>query len=468
MLEYNPPEPMFDLQVSEPRVSGLPHSREAEEAAIGAVIINPDTYLELASFLHDEDFYIHRLRFIWQAYERLSKRQIPMDSLTVCQELDDMGRLEEIGGPAYLTALLNQCPTTLHAEAYGQIIKATSIRRRLLVAGNEIATLAYDGEKNIEDVISGAEQAVFQITDKLFKKGDISAHQAISDLYDRVGELCDKDTPPGILTGSIDFDAIMGGLMDGTSGLCGSRPGIGKTSLLLTWIAFIASRKNPPAIILNSMEMTPRSIMGRITAINSGISAEKIRKGTLDDSDWPVFSHAIEVIGDWPLTIIDERDPLSLYPRIQHAHNHGECDLLFNDYVGQFEAKAESRVRQVGIASKILSKIAKQIDIPVVTAAQVSRTIDTRGKDSELVLSDLKETGDLEQDANWVLFLNPTDEPTMQNIRRCHLAKNRDGKVGRFELLFQSYITKFENVTLHKMDISDYRSDYRDTSGERD
>lgn len=463
-MNYIPPEPEYatDLHVSEP--IGLPHSREAEEAVVGGVLINPDTYLELASFLCADEFYIHRLRFIWTAFERLVKRQVPIDSLTVSEELDDMGRLDEIGGPAYLTALLNQVPTTLHCEAYGQIIKATSIRRRLLVAGNEIATLAYDESEPIESVISGAEQAVFGVTDRALKQDNIAARKAVSDLYDHVDNLCKAEKPPGMLTGLQDFDALLGGFVPGTSGLVGARPGKGKSALLLTCLQFIETRKNPPAIVLNDMEMTAKGVMGRIAAMISGVSAEKIRFGKLTDEDWPAFNHAIEVIGDWPLIIIDERDPLALFPKIKHMHRRGECDLLINDYVGQFEAKAESRVRQVGIASKILSKIAKKIEIPVVTAAQVSRTIDTRGKDSELVLADLKESGDLEQDANWVLFLNPDENATMQNIRHCHLAKNRDGKVGRFELLFRDCITKFETVTTRKIDIESYR----DVTGEKD
>lgn len=455
MLDFNPPEPTTEIQFVE--TPGLPHSREAEEAVVGGVLISPDTYFDVAQIVRADDFYIHRLRFIWESFIRLEQRHVPIDSLTVSEELDDMGRLGEIGGPAYLTSLLNQVPTTLHAEAYAEIIKATSTRRKLLTAANEIARLAYDGSEPIESIVSGSEQAVFQVTDKMLKKGDVYARDAVRDLYDHVDKLKREGKPPGVLTGSIDFDKIMGGLVPGTSGLCGARPGIGKTALILTWIAFIESRKNPPAIVLNCMEMTTRRVMGRIASIISGVSAEKIKNGTLDDEDWPSFNHAIEVIGDWPLTIIDERDPLALLSRIKHDNMNGTCDILFNDYVGKFEAKADSRVRQVGIASATLSKIAVKTDIPVVTNAQVSRSIDTRGKDSELVLSDLKETGDLEQDADWVLFINQSTEPTMTNIRNCKIAKNRDGAVGTFDLSFRSNLTKFDNVACRSFNTDNYR-----------
>lgn len=459
MITYSPPEPEAEQESTS---FGLPHSREAEEGVIGSVLINPSVYDDLCQFVHADDFYIHRLRFIWDAFKRLSDRQTPIDFLTINQELDDMGRLDEIGGPAYITSLLNQVPTSLNAEYYGNIIYAKSIRRKLLIAGNEIASLAYDDEIEIADVVSRSEQAVSKVSGNISRKEDVSAHDAIRELCDHVYSMADKDCPPGILTGSQDYDSLTGGLIPGTSGLIGARPGVGKTALLLTWVVNIQSRKNAPYILYNCMEMTPRRLMGRMAAILSGVSAEKIRNGTLCDEDWPVFNHAIEVISSWPLMIIDERDPFALLSRVKIANRRGECDILMNDYVGKFEAKADSRVHQVGIASSILSKIAVKVNIPVMAAAQVSRTIDTRGKDSELVLSDLKESGDLEQDADTVLFLN--QDTAVPNLRKCRLAKNRDGKVGLFDLLYKSEITKFENVVHCKVD----PSQYRDISGERD
>lgn len=448
-----PPEPEYE--VVEAGFVGLPHSRESEEATIGAVLINPETYYALALFLQPEDFYIHRLRFIWEAYIRLHSRRVPVDILTVSEELDAMGRLDEIGGQAYLTALLNQVPTTLHAEAYGRIVHAAALRRGLLIAANKIAALAYDETEEIETVVSESEKAVFSVADQRIKRGDISANGAASDLYDHVERLHKNSAPPGILTGHIDFDALTGGLIPGTSGLVAARPGQGKTSLLLTWIVNIMQRPGAPAMVLNSMEMSSRRLTARLAAIVAGLDHEKIKNGSLSDEDWPAFTHAIEVIGAWPLTIIDERDPIALFSKITHMHANGECGLLMNDYVGKFEAKAESRVRQVGIASQTISKIATRLDIPVVTAAQVSRTIDTRGKDSELVLSDLKETGDLEQDADWVLFINP-DPNGSRTKKHCRLAKNRDGSINTFDLNFMPQLTKFNNAASSALDTRDW------------
>jgi replicative DNA helicase len=444
-MQPQPPEPEYQV-AEEPALVGLPHSREAEEAVIGSVLIRPDCYFDIAQFLKAEDFYIHRLRFIWEAFVRLHDRRVPVDMLTVSEELNDMGYLDEVGGQAYLASLLNQVPSSLHSEAYGRIVHEGALRRGFLVAANTIATLAYDQAEDIQVIVSKAEQAVFQVVDSRLKKGDTSAKVAISALYDQVDTLSKTESAPGILTGHLDFDALTGGLIPGTSGLVAARPGVGKTSLLLTWIAWIMMQENPPQTVMNSMEMSAKRLMGRLAAIISGIDAEKIKNGSLTDEDWPAFNHAVEVIGDWPLVIIDERDPLALLSKITHMQASGECDLLMNDYVGKFEAKADSRVRQVGIASQVVSKIAVRLNIPVVTAAQVSRTIDTRGKDSELVLSDLKETGDLEQDADWVLFINP-DSSESKMIKHCRLAKNRDGSVGTFDMNFIPRLTKFTNST---------------------
>jgi replicative DNA helicase len=454
-----PAEPTFEEAFEEAITTNIPHNREAEEAVIGSVLLDPDIYHDLVHVLSAGDFFIHRLRWVWEAYEKLQERNVPIDILTTVDELIKSNRLDEVGGSAYLTSLLNQVPFSTNATHYANTVKGNSIRRKLIIAANSIANLAYDQKETIETVMGGSEKAVFDITDGILKVGDIKAKDAASELYDDVWQMKNDGCAPGILTGHIDFDRIMGGLRNGTSGIIAGRPGQGKTALLLTWLVFIMTHGDaPPFTVLNSMEMTPKRIIGRMAAILAGINAQNIRDGTLTDDEIPLFLAAIETISSWPLVIIDERDPLALFSKISHMHIKGECDLLLNDYVGKFEAKAESRVRQVGIASQVISKIAVKVNIPVITAAQVSRTIDTRGKDSELVLSDLKETGDLEQDADYVLFINPDTSPMGQNVKHCNIAKNRDGAVGRFDLIFRHNFVRFENA------VSRNFTEYRDIS----
>lgn len=440
-----------------PDVVALPHSREAEEAAVGCVLINPDTYYDLAAFLRADDFYIHRLRFVWEAFVRMFQHKVPVDILTICKELDDMGRLEEIGGNAYLTALLNQVPTTLHVTSYGEIVKSCSTRRRLLLAANNIAEAAYDQERPIEKVVTDAEQAVLGVAERMICGREHTAHDVAGILMDHVETMSRNQCPPGILTGHKDYDALTGGLRPGTSFLIGARPGVGKTALIATWIHNIMTRKNAerPFTVLNLMEGTPLRFSQRLAAMVAEIDAEVIRDGKLTDEQWPLFNYAIEVISEWPLVFIDERDPFALYAKINHMHAKGECDLLFNDYIGMFEVKAENRVREVGKASKEVTKIASRIGIPVTTTAQVSRETDTR-ESKDLVLKDLKESGDLEQDADGVLFIN---QDKMSNVRNLHLAKQRDGKVGRFSLIFRANFCKFENACTRNIDMENHWTD---------
>ncbi len=177
---------------SVPSISTIPHNREAEEAVVGAVLINPEAYYDLAQFLQADDFYIHRHRWIWEAFTRLHEKRIPLDFLTVTEELQSAGQLAEIGGPAYLTALLNQVPTSLHAEAYGRMVEAAAIRRRLLTSANTIATLAYNEHELVENVIEEFEKSLFNVSERRLHNDVQPIREVMSEVYDRIDELAKR------------------------------------------------------------------------------------------------------------------------------------------------------------------------------------------------------------------------------------------------------------------------------------
>jgi len=213
----------------------IPHSREAEEAVIGAVMIDPEVYYDLAQFLQADDFYIHRHRFIWETFNRLHEQRIPLDFLTVTGDLERMGQLAEIGGPAYLTALLNQVPTSMHAEAYGHMVEATAIRRRMLTAANQIATLAYDEHELVDQVMQQAEKAVFNVSERRLKHDVQPISKVLSDYYDRVDDLARRpDDIHGVPTGFKDLDHLLTGLQPSDLLIIAGRPGQGKTGFLLS------------------------------------------------------------------------------------------------------------------------------------------------------------------------------------------------------------------------------------------
>jgi len=456
MSDLNTPEAPYGEEKA--ATTGLPHSREAEEAVIGAVLINPEVYYDLAQFLQADDFYIHRLRFIWEAYVRLQERRTSVDSLTVSEELEDMGRLEEIGGPAYLTALLNQVPTTLHAEAYGKIVEAASLRRRLLTAANSIATLAYDESEAIDTVMGEAEKAIFNVGERKMRHDVRPIREVLSEYYDHVDELARRaDDIVGVPTGFTDLDKMLGGLQPSDLLITAGRPGMGKTALMLT-IVHNASLIHKKRVAVFSLEMSNEQVVQRLIAQQTGIDSQRLRSGKLTDEDWPVFNHAIEVLGDTRIYLDDTPalTPLQLRTKCRRLHMEYGIDLVIVDYLQLMssETRNDNRVQEVSYISRSLKQLARELNVPLIAAAQLSRAVEQRA-DKEPQLSDLRESGSLEQDADIVMFIYRDEkDPSMANVTHLKIAKHRNGPVGQVDLIFRNNLTKFENAATRKVDLS--------------
>jgi len=241
----------------------VPHNNEAEEAVIGSILINPEAYYDVASFLQADDFYIHRHRWIWEVFTRLHERRRPIDYLTVTDELDQMGQLAEVGGPAYLSALINNVPTSLHAEAYGRIIEENSIRRRMITAANEIARLAYKESQGIDLVMDEAEKAVFGVSERRMTRDLQPIQQVLSDYYDRIDQLARRDEEIfGVPTGFIDLDRLLMGLQSSDFIIVAGRPGMGKTAFMLS-AAKNAAQTHKKHVALFSLEMSNELLFQR-------------------------------------------------------------------------------------------------------------------------------------------------------------------------------------------------------------
>ena len=253
-----PPE-----ETSVSTASAIPHNREAEEAVVGAVLINPEAYYDLAQFLRADDFYIVRHRWIWEAFTRLHEKRTPVDFLTVSEELESAGQLEEIGGPAYLTALLNQVPTSLHAEAYGKMVEAAAIRRRLLTSANSIATLAYNEQESVENVIEESEKAIFNVSERRLKKDLLPISAVLSEYYDRIDELAKRPEEIfGVPTGFMDLDRLLTGLQASDLLIIAGRPGQGKSGFLLS-VAKNAALLHKKHVAIFSLEMSNEQVVQR-------------------------------------------------------------------------------------------------------------------------------------------------------------------------------------------------------------
>jgi len=448
MVDLPPPE-----VTSAPAVQVIPHSREAEEAVIGSVLINPEVYFDVIQFLQADDFYIHRHRWIWEAFTRLHDRRIPLDTLTVIEELDQIGHLVEVGGAAYITALINNVPTSLHAEAYGRIVEQTSIRRRMLSAANEIAKLAYREETGIDAVMDEAEKAVFGVSERRMTRDLQTIQQVLSDYYDRIDLLSSRDEEMyGVPTGFIDLDRLLGGLQPSDLLIIAGRPGSGKTAFLLT-AAKNAAQKHKKHVAVFSLEMSNEQLVQRLISQETGIDSQRLRTGKLEEEEWPIFTHAIEVLGDSIIFLDDTPSltPLQLRTKCRRLHMEFQLDLVIVDYIQLMSSglRSENRVQEVSYISRNLKMLARELHVPVLAAAQLSRAIEQR-TDKEPVLSDLRESGSLEQDSDIVMFIHRPelyDQDTIKkNIAQIKVSKHRNGPTGMVELVFLDSIAKFENA----------------------
>jgi len=431
----------------------IPHSREAEEAVVGAVLINPEVYYDVAQFLGPDDFYIHRHKFIWEAFTSLHEQRMPIDLLTVSEELDRNGRLEDIGGPAYLTAMVNQVPSSLNAESYGRIVEGHAIRRRMITAANQIATLAFSESNLVDTVMDEAEKAIFNVSERRLKHDVQPIRQVVSEYYDRIDELAKRPVDIlGVPTGFYDLDKLLNGLNPSDLLIIAGRPGQGKTGFLLS-VAKNAALVHKKHVAIFSLEMSNEQVVQRLIAQETGIDSQRLRSGKLTEEEWPLFTHAIEVFSDTHVYLDDTPaiTPLQIRTKCRRLHMEYGLDLIIVDYLQLMggDTRNDNRVQEVSYISRNLKVLARELNVPVLTAAQLSRAVEQR-QDKRPVLSDLRESGSLEQDADIVMFIYRPDQyekdTTKQNIAEIIVAKHRNGPVGNVELLFRGSLARFENA----------------------
>jgi replicative DNA helicase len=445
-----------------PSLQMMPHSREAEEAVIGSVLINPESYYDVAQFLQPDDFYIHRHRWVWEAFTRLHEQRIPIDILTVSDELNQKGQLGEVGGPAYLTSLINNVPTSLHAEAYGRIIEQGSVRRRMLTAANHIAKLAYQQEMGIEAVMDEAEKAVFGVSERRMTRDLQSIKQVLSEYYDRIDQLSRRSEDIfGVPTGFIDLDKLLGGLQPSDFLIIAGRPGTGKTAFMLS-AAKNAALKYKKHVAIFSLEMSNEQLVQRLISQETGIDSHRLRTGKLNEDEWAVFTQAIEVLSDTHIFLDDTPGltPLQLRTKCRRLHLEFNLDLIIVDYLQLMSGgiRTENRVQEVSSISRNMKILARELNVPVLAAAQLSRAIEQRS-DKEPQLSDLRESGSLEQDSDIVMFIHRPElyekDPVNQNLAQIKVAKHRNGPVGTVEMVFRAKLAKFENAATHHINLAE-------------
>jgi len=447
-----------------PETSGpqmVPHSREAEEAVIGAVLINPEAYYDVAQFLAADDFYIHRNKWIWDAFVSLHDRNEAVDLVTVTEELDQKGHLIDIGGSAYITKLTNNVPSSLHAEAYGHRVEETAIRRRMLEAANKIAKLAYEENLTLDTVMDDSEKAVFNVSQRRTNQDLQPIRTVLSDYFDRMEELSKRDDDlVGVPTGFIDIDRMLGGLQPSDLLIIAGRPGMGKTGFILSALknAALTHKKH---VAIFSLEMSNEQLVQRIIAQETGIDSTRLRSGKLSPDEWLLFTQAIEVLTDTHIFLDDTPalTPLQLRTKCRRLHLEHKLDLVVVDYLQLMggDIRTNNRVQEVSDISRNMKILARELNVPVLAAAQLSRAVEQRS-DKRPVLSDLRESGSLEQDADIVMFIYRPEvyeeDSQFKNLAEIIIAKHRNGPTGDVQLVFRKNLAKFENAATRDIDLS--------------
>ena len=441
-----------------------PHSVEAEEAVLGSILINPEVLHDVAAFLQPDDFFIVKNSWVWEAILRIQERNEEIDYLTVVEELRQQARLQEIGGPAYITYLINHTPSSIYAEAYGRIVERASLRRKMLSAASEIARLAHEEDADINEIIDRAEQSLFEVTERRLNKELVPIRLAISDYFDRIEYLYQQpDVPRGVPTGFTDLDRLLGGLQKSDLCIVAGRPGMGKTSWLLS-VALNAARAIKGRIAIFSMEMSNEQIVQRLVSSETGISTHVLRQGQLQERDWTLFVQATGSLSGLRIYLDDTPalSPVQMRTKCRRLYNEYGLDLIMVDYLQLMTSgtgRQENRVQEISFISRHLKQIARELNVPVLAAAQLSRAVEQR-QDKRPQLSDLRESGSIEQDADVVMFIYRdevyNEETERKNQADVIVAKHRNGPTGSVTLYFRKELTQFANMRKDAIDLAGF------------
>jgi replicative DNA helicase len=431
-----------------------PQNVEAERSVLGSLLIDPDAILRVAVFLRPEDFYRETHRLIYQAILDLHERREPADFITLSDELERRGQLAEVGGSAYLTGLINAVPTSIYAEYYGRIVERTAILRRLISAAGQIAGLAYEEAEDVDEVIDRAEEVIFGVAERRITHDLVPIRQILDEYYDRIDYLYKhRGELIGLPTGLVALDRLLGGLQRSDLIIIAGRPGTGKTSLALS-IALHVTRRYGKRVAIFSMEMASEQVIQRLVSAETGIDSQRLRTGDIREEEWPRFVQATGLLSETALYIDDTPVLSALEMRTKARRLHAEygLDMIIVDYLQLMrgDARSENRVQEISAICRGLKALARELKVPVVALSQLSRAVESR-HDKRPILSDLRESGSIEQDADVVLFIyrdvlyNPdTEKPDLAEII---VAKHRSGPTDTISAYFKKELTQFWDIT---------------------
>lgn len=430
-----------------------PHNPDAEEAALGSLLIDRDRIIEVSTFLKPADFFIESNGWIYETILDLHNAGKPADIVTLSDELQRRGYLDGIGGPARITSLINATPTSIHAEYYSRIVERTGTMRRLIQAAGDIARLAYSDQEDTDLILAKAESLVSNVSQGRGVKKSQHISSAVSEICDDVEAIKEAGGKKilGLPTGLTDMDRMLGGLQRQALHIFAGRPGMGKTSLALQ-MARTAARRFKARSMIFSLEMGAKELTRRLLAAESGIEEKKIKAGQINtNEEWERYFQALKTVNDWPIYIDDDGwlTPSQMRARAIRQNHQTGLDLIIVDYIqlmGSDSRRRDNRNQEMSEISRACKLLAKEINIPVVALSQLSRQCESR-HDKRPVLSDLRDSGAIEADADVVAFIyrdeiyNPNTE--FPNVAEIIVAKHRSGPTGVFSVYYRKHLTEF-------------------------
>ncbi len=430
----------------------LPYNNEAEQSVLGCVFVEPNSLITIAESLTPEDFYIPQNKIIFTAMLDLWNRGEAVDSITLTKELGK--NLDVIGGYDYLAKLALVTPTTQNLKAYIKIVEDKSALRRLIHAANKISQMGYDSSEDVSVIMDTSEKYIYDVLQNRNLNGFTHIKDVLISSFEQIEKMSvNKGKINGVPSGFTDLDAVTNGFHPSELIIIAARPGMGKTSFAMNIAQHAALNENIPTAVFN-LEMSKEQLGNRIIWSESLVSGEKIRTGNLSDSDWPILANAVGKLSKAPL-YIDDTSSLTITDirakarKLQLEHGLG---LIIIDYLQlmQGSKRNENRQQEISEISRSLKILAKELDVPIIALSQLSRATEKR-EDKKPMLSDLRESGAIEQDADIVMFLHSdakdkTDETENSNIAKCTIAKHRNGATCTIDLLWNPEFTRFMSI----------------------
>ena len=434
-----------------------PHSLEAEQSLLGALLLAAQEWDKIVELVNDQDFYRTEHQLIFSAMQALIEKQSsPVDIITVSEYLDTGDQLERAGGLVYLGELARNTPSTRNIEAYAQIVRERSTMRQLIAAAGEISTLNFNPEgRSGSELLEEAERRIMEISEgRVQRGGPRGVNDLISLTIDRIDELYGaKSAITGLSTGYIDLDDSTSGLQSSDLVIVAGRPSMGKTAFAMNLVEHAVLKQDKPVLVF-SMEMPAESLIVRMLSSIGRIDQQRLRNGQLLDEDWPRLTSAVEALKDRPLFIDDTpaMSPSEVRARARRLkREQGDIAMIMLDYLQlmQIPGFREGRTAEVSEISRSLKAIAKEFDCPMVALSQLNRSLEQR-PNKRPVMSDLRESGGIEQDADVIAFIYRDEvyheETPDKGVAEIIIGKQRNGPIGTVRLAFQREFTRFENL----------------------